>query len=497
MDITYGIRVGGDVGYGKREVVVLRPNGTPDGEPLFTHEARVISADGRLAAAKVVAAVLATQFSIPASAEAVEAKLQDAWMLVYRAEAAAAKKAAGPPPRGVRQILRETPFEVRKEARALLADPVRLIDRFYADLELLGVAGEHQLAMLLYLTGTSRLLPHPLSARVHGASASGKSYLIDVIADLFPAEGVIRATAMSPQSLYHMPEGGLVHKFVVAGERAAAQDEHVDVTKALREMQASGHLSKLMPVKVAGGGIETLLIEQSGPISFLESTTAPKVFAEDANRCLPLATDESPEQTELILNSIAAQYSAGRDPAVLARTRLLHQTVQRLIRPVPVVVPYSAALSAEFPKDRVEARRAVPMIFRALETVALVFAAKRERDGNGAIIASLEDYELVRLLLSAPVARLLDVALTPASLRCFQRLGKWRPAPAEFSTTEARREEKCTRATILAKLAELEEAGAVECVEASHGPKPARWKLTGTPPAQEGSILPTVEQLSK
>ena len=50
-------------------------------------------------------------------------------------------------------------------------------------------------------------------------------------------------------------------------------------------MVSAGRLSKLVPLK-GENGMETVLIEQEGPISFVESTTLGEIFAEDDNRML-------------------------------------------------------------------------------------------------------------------------------------------------------------------------------------------------------------------
>src|SRR5262249_21335110 len=147
-------------------------------------------------------------------------------------------------------------------------------------------AGERDLTGILYLIATSRLLDRPLAGRVKGPTSSGKSFIIETTAALLPPEAVIRATQMTPQALFHMPPGSLKHMFIVAGERSRVEDdERAEATRALREMRSSGRLSKLMTVN-GGGGFEATLIEQEGPIAFVESTTLQRVFDEDENRCL-------------------------------------------------------------------------------------------------------------------------------------------------------------------------------------------------------------------
>jgi hypothetical protein len=182
-----------------------------------------------------------------------------------------------------------TPAEIRDEAEELLQDP-NLMKRICDDIALVGVAGERTLTATLYLVGTSRLLGKPLSAIVRGSSSSGKSYTLEAVASLFPPEAVIHAQQMTPQALFHMESGSLVHKWIVAGERSRLEnDDKAEATRALREMISSGRLSKLMPMKV-GGEIVTELIAQEGPIAFCETTTLGEIFNEDANRCILLQT---------------------------------------------------------------------------------------------------------------------------------------------------------------------------------------------------------------
>jgi len=264
-----------------------------------------------------------------------------------------------------------TPPEVLADAEALLAAP-DLIARISADIEAAGVAGEEDLRLTLYLIGTSRLLARPLAGIVQGQSSSGKSYTIERVAAMFPKEAVVHATQMTPQALFHAQPGSLAHRWVVAGERSRIDnDDKAEATRALREMLAAGRLSKMMPVKM-GGEIQTVTIEQPGPIAFVESTTAARIFEEDANRCILLSTDERRTQTKTILRRLAFHVSGRVCPAssdVLAR----HQALQRLLERREIVIPFAEALAAELElfADRCECRRAFPMILSMIQASAV------------------------------------------------------------------------------------------------------------------------------
>src|SRR5262249_31388282 len=154
----------------------------------------------------------------------------------------------------------------------------------------------------------------------------------------------IEATAMTPQALYHMRPGSLVHRFVVAGERPrGAADEVAQGTKALREMISSGRLSKLIPVKVKGE-IITARIEQEGPIAYVESTSLAEFFDEDETRCLPLATDETPGQTRRIIGKVAGQYARPVPREDVLRAVERHNALQRSLQVLPVSVPFAERL---------------------------------------------------------------------------------------------------------------------------------------------------------
>jgi DNA primase len=99
----------------------------------------------------------------------------------------------------------------------LLSSP-DLFDRISQDTETLGYVGEDVNKRLLYIAASSRKLDDPISVIVLSESASGKSYLVDTIRKLIPAEDVLAMTSLSEQALNYLPEDGLMHKFLVMGE---------------------------------------------------------------------------------------------------------------------------------------------------------------------------------------------------------------------------------------------------------------------------------------
>ena len=399
--------------------------------------------------------------------------------------------------------LANTDPAVIAEAEAMLLSP-SLVEEVGRDLDAIGVAGEDALRLTLYLLGTSRLLPKPLAAIVQGQSSSGKSYIVECVASLFPPEGIVMATQMTPQALYHAEQGSLSHRWVVAGERSRMNnDDRAEATRALREMLASGRLSKFMPIKV-GNEINTVLIEQQGPIAYVESTTAARVFEEDASRCILLSTDERSAQTKTILRQIARQ---AKGEVRWERGRIIdrHQTLQRLLERREIVIPYADRISAamELFADRCHIRRAYPMVLSFIQASALLHQRQRTTDAEGRLIAVPLDYEVTVRLLNAPLDNMIGGSLSEPAERFLDRLldtikRNPNPLPVPFTNDQIRLHlSHLGRSTVGNHLGELEEKGYLEATEApsvGRGRPPKAYQPTYRDVSADG-VLPSLEQL--
>jgi hypothetical protein len=463
---------------------------------VLTDQANLASIDGRRRTAKDLCGKL-RDFGIEKTPPELEQELQAAWAQFAEAqekEAAEQARASNaledqdPDSRELRR-LEGMPADLLAEAEALVRSP-ELMKRLVDGIASVGVAGERELGATLYLIGTSRKLARPLAGRVKGPSSSGKSFIIERVARLMPPESVVFATQITPQALFHMPPDALRHKFIVAGERSRKDDDDVaEATRALREMISSGRLSKLMPVKF-GNELQTVLIEQEGPIAYVESTTLSKVFAEDENRCISLFTDERDEQTRRVMKSLATNYACiGIDiGAGTSRVVLLNHAIQRMLARKDVVVPSAPKLAELLPHSNVEVRRAFPHLMSLVQASALLHQYQRSNDSAGRVIATREDYQLARHLLSEPMRRLLGGGISAPARRFHERLGRWFGL-AQFSTKDARRKEQASRASVYDWLSELREAGAIELIEPGRGSKPSTW-LAGELP-QDEDVLPS------
>lgn len=391
------------------------------------------------------------------------------------------------------EALSGMPEDIKAEAERRL-HAADLLDSIGEDIGKLGVVGEAKNRLIIYLVGTSTQLPRPLAAIVCGSSSSGKSFLCERVSLMFPPEVVLRATGMTTNALFYFEKGTLTHRWVVAGERSRVEDDdQAEATRALREMIEGGRLSKAAAVK-EGDRIVTRLIEQPGPIAYIETTTLDSIFGEDANRCLLINTDEGARQTELIINATAAA-AGGRSTAAADRLCQVHHAMQRMLPRVEVDVPFASAIAKHYPKDRVECRRDFRHLLQLVRASALLHFKQRDRSPDGRVVASLADYGIAEALASEPLAS----AASGVSEGVRKFLNQLRDAfgESEFTTTEAKQLDGVKPRSVDKRLTDLCGCGAVEQLRASSGNVPARWKLTGGEPDAGNGRLPTLRQVAE
>jgi DNA primase len=283
----------------------------------------------------------------------------------------------------------------------LLSSP-DLFDRISSDTETLGYVGEDVNKRLLYIAASSRKLDDPISVIVLSESASGKSYLVDTIRKLIPAEDVLAMTSLSEQALNYLPEDGLMHKFLVMGEAV-----HGDIVEhQLREMLSAKELSRLVTTKdEKTGALTSRMVRKEVIVSAIMSSTNYDINAENASRSFVINTDESAEQTRSIHKIQRKKYSLERYRAKEENIpQIIHQhhCAQRLLEKRVIVNPFADLL--DFPSSMMRARRDHERFMDLIACVCFLrqFQKEDQEEGGLAYIAcDLEDYRVAHDLMQA------------------------------------------------------------------------------------------------
>lgn len=192
-------------------------------------------------------------------------------------------------------------------ASAIAAERLLMSPTFFTDclgaLWRMGLVGERKNALVLYLLGTSRLLPRPLNVFVKGQSSTGKNVLVTKVLDLFPKDSYLVITSASDKAWYYSADS-FENKIVYVQE----QNKAIGSVHPVRLLISEGKLVRLASVRKKGSDHHTTeRFEAKGPIAALSTTTKDRLEIDDETRHFSLWMDDGPEQTKQILKGYVRQ----------------------------------------------------------------------------------------------------------------------------------------------------------------------------------------------
>jgi len=368
--------------------------------------------------------------------------------------------------------------------RSLAERPSILTDfaRAYEDA---GAFGEARVAMTLYLALTSRFLPRPVSVALKGPSSGGKSFTVETVLRFFPAEAAYCVSAISERALPYM-EADLQNRFLVVFEAAGIQGDFA--TYLIRSLLSEGRLVYEVVEKTAQG-LRPKRIEKTGPTGLLVTTTAVRLHPENETRLLSLQVSDTREQTRAVLRAIAQDSKRAVDLSDwIALQEWLALAEHR------VVIPYAEALAEEIPPIAVRLRRDFGQLLALIRAHALLHQASRDRDGDGRIIATVEDYATLRELVVDAIEEGVDATVSKSvreTVEAVQLLTT--PDHQEVGLSEVARALHIDKSAASRRIASAVRLGYLQNREDRKG-RPARLSL-GDPLPDATPVLPTVEVL--
>ncbi len=312
-------------------------------------------------------------------------------------------------------------IELTKEEREEALRFLKSADMFkeiLTDLETTGITGEETNKLVGYLAAVSRKLDEPLSVLIQSRSAAGKSTLQDAILSLVPEEDYVKYTRITDQALFYKDEDSLVNKIIAIEEDAGMGG----AAYSIRNIQSS----KKITVAATGkdpttGKMKTEEYTVKGPVAVMITTTAAELEGETASRFLFLTIDESSQMTEAIhrkqreADTLEGLINRKRSDALTRK----HHTIQRLLKNVPVVNPYTKFLS--YPSGSLRTRRDHKKYLSLIRAVTFLHQYQREVkkaeiDGKTIeyIEVTLEDIAKANALANEVLGQSLD-ELSPPS----------------------------------------------------------------------------------
>lgn len=260
--------------------------------------------------------------------------------------------------------------EERQQAIAHLQAP-NLLEQSAHDLQHSGIQGEEDNSLILLLAMTSRKMRDPLSVICLAKSGTGKSYLMEKVAECIPAEERKEHTQFSGNSFYYFRREEIKGTVFLLEDLDGAQA----VMFPIRELQTKKRISKTVTIKDRNGQMRTITLIVEGPVSVIGCTTREKVYEDNANRAILLYLDGSKEQDARIMqyqkNLRANLVDSQREQQL--REKL--QNMQRVLEPVKVVNPYAPII--EIPKEDFKPRRTLPLLLSFIEAITFYHQYQR------------------------------------------------------------------------------------------------------------------------
>lgn len=371
--------------------------------------------------------------------------------------------------------------ELVTEPPALATEP-RILDQFAKDVRDSGLVGEEALAKLLVLAVVSRHFEEIVNVVVKGPSAAGKSYAVGRVLRFVPSSAYIDLTSCSELGLVYM-EDDLRHRIVVLYEAFALAEDSA-TAYIVRSLLSEKRIKHQTTIKQKG-----VLVEKEGPTGLITTTTKVALHDENETRLLSVTVDDTKAQTERVLKEQARRARGERvaEPDV----QRWHDLLTWLgTGPHDVVVPYADKLAELIPPVALRLRRDHPQILGLVRAHALLHRASREKNELEQIVASLEDFEVVREIVAPLVADAAEASVTDTVRETVETVARLAASfPEGVPVADLARSLDVDKSSASRRAARARDRGFLVNDEERPG-RPARLKL-GEPLPEDTGILPT------
>ncbi|MCH8993427.1 MAG: DUF3854 domain-containing protein [Chloroflexi bacterium] len=297
-----------------------------------------------------------------------------------------------PPANDTKESITAEAEATYKLARPLLEAP-DLLERIEGAIRAGGYAGDRRPPMLVYFALTSRVLERPCNLAVIAPSAAGKNFAVDA------------AVALMPESAYHLEKAGSAraliysgadfqHRTVIFAEADSIPDDG-PAASAIRSLATDNAMTyDVVERDEETGRHETRHIEKPGPTGLITTSTR-RLREQLSTRMLTVSIPDTPDHVREVLLAHAEAVNGIRPVADVAPFQALQRWLE-MAGERRVTIPFANALARSVPADLIRMNRDFRQLLTMIQAVALLHQCQRERDADGRIVATIDDYRMVR-----------------------------------------------------------------------------------------------------
>jgi DNA primase len=299
-------------------------------------------------------------------------------------------------------------LQEQKEALQIL-NSKNLVNHMKAAMLKVGLIGETENGLLLFLIFLTRYFETPLHALVHGSTGSGKTNLLKSILKLVPPESKYETTALTENVLFRPPFKDFWKNKILLIEDL---DGSYKALLPLREFMTNQYISKLAnDPNPKTGKYEQVTLEACGPIVIAGATTKDKVYEDNSNRSFLLHVNESKIHEDKVLDYQNKEAAGLIDIEGIQSVAKKIQDIQRMLNPnIKVINPFQPQL--KLPEYVFTKKRTNTHYITLIKSITFLYQHQREKrkDGKGRIFieTTLQDVELANQLSKESLLRKSD-----------------------------------------------------------------------------------------
>lgn len=315
-------------------------------------------------------------------------------------------------PKGKELNTFELSDEEERTAKKYLSDK-NLIENLKTDFNKLGILGEDENALILFLSMASHKFSNPFSVLCLAKSGIGKSYLLQKLSSCVPNGSFSFHTQISENALYYFDSHQLDGKVLFIEDL----DWTHQMLMPLATLQTQGKLIKTRATKNKDGMLHSTTFEVTAKLCLIACAYSEKNYENLSLPFLCLHLNHSQNQDNLIMD-YQRKISAG-----LIDKTAINQTAHRLkcliscLENVSIINPFAPFI--ELPKELPHPRKTFLLLLDFIDVVTFFFQAQRahrvdQSTGEIYIETTPEDVELAFLLLKNSLLRKADELSTSA-----------------------------------------------------------------------------------
>ena len=301
--------------------------------------------------------------------------------------------------------------EVRT-ARAYLKDK-NLIQNLKTDFKQLGILGEDENALILFLSMASHKYENPFSVLCLAKSGIGKSYLLQKLASCMPQNAYSFHTQISENALYYFDSYQLDNKVLFIEDL----DWTHQMLMPLATLQTGGKLIKTRTTKDKDGRLHSTTFEVNAKLCLMACAYTEKNYENLSLPFLCLHLNHSQNQDVLIMDYQRAMIAGQIDKTRISQTEQRLKCLIASLENVSVINPFAPLI--ELPENIPHPRKTLLLLLDFINVVTFFHQHQREKvvneqTGEFYIQTVPEDIELAFALLKNSLLRKADDLSTSA-----------------------------------------------------------------------------------